>query len=82
MTAILRDPYTSQCCWWAPAELLRRFLFILLINIIPGNLVSKYVCSIQCYTYLLVLYVGITVIINDDSGHTIHIYYAIQEKIY
>ena len=41
MAAILHDPYTNQCYWWAPSELLRRLLFILLITAVPGNLVCE-----------------------------------------
>ena len=53
MAAILRDPYTSQCYWWAVLELFRRVPFILLINIVPGNLVCQFNIIAKC------MYVGV-----------------------
>ena len=40
MSNILKDPFTNNLYWWAPIDLLRRPLFVILITIFPGNLVS------------------------------------------
>ena len=47
---ILQDPFRKVCHWWAPIELIRRFLFIIFITIDPGNLVSltTYVPTVLC----------------------------------
>ena len=40
MKIILQDPFGMGYQWWAPIELIRRFLLIVFIIIDPGNLVS------------------------------------------
>ena len=42
MSNILKAPFTDNLYWWAPIDLLRRPLFVMLIVISPGNLVSIY----------------------------------------
>lgn len=48
MARVLYVPYTNQCCWWAPVELIRRGLFIVLLIIVPGNLVSQRLTCAYC----------------------------------
>ncbi|XP_065919889.1 uncharacterized protein [Dysidea avara] len=38
MAKLLHEPYTNQYKWWAPLELIRRCVFIILITALPGNL--------------------------------------------
>ena len=53
MARVLYVPYANQCCWWAPVELIRRGLFIVLLVIVPRNLVSW---SVTCACYLLFIF--------------------------
>ena len=80
MAALLRDPYTSQCYWWAPSELLRRLLFILLINIVPSNLVCIHT-NMLSRPLELFLCVGTTATTADGPVCTVHIHYAVSETI-
>ena len=41
MQKTLQDPYTANCKWFAPVELVRRLLLPIFIVIDPGNLVRK-----------------------------------------
>ena len=61
MKKILQGPFRMDYQWWAPIELIRRFLLVVFIIIDPGNLVSiekkyrytqTYVFS--CYMYVYV----------------------------
>ena len=42
MSKILRAPFVDKFYWWAPGDLLRRLLFVILVVIFPGNPVSVY----------------------------------------
>ena len=64
MTKILQEPFTQDCQWWAPIELIKRLLLIVFIIFDAGNLVSywnyeilsplthTYVVYFNTYTYL------------------------------
>ena len=43
MQRILRDDYKDHCKWFAPVELVRRLLLMILLTVDPGNLVSNWV---------------------------------------
>ena len=40
MSDVLRAPFTDNLYWWAPVDLLRRLLFVILMVAVPGNPVS------------------------------------------
>ena len=40
MSHILKAPFISNLYWWAPVDLLRRLLFVVIIVALPGNPVS------------------------------------------
>ena len=40
MSDVLRAPFTDNLYWWAPVDLLRRLLFVVLMVAVPGNPVS------------------------------------------
>ena len=74
MKNILQHPFSMDCQWWAPIELIRRFLIIVFIIIDPGNLVSieeKVICRhthvaatcMYMYTYVAT-YICITVYVH------------------
>ena len=50
MKIILQDPFGMGYQWWAPIELIRRFLLIVFIIIDPGNLVSIEKQFVKLYT--------------------------------
>jgi len=51
MQRILRDDYKDHCKWFAPVELVRRLLLMILLTVDPGNLVSNWValCLFSSY---------------------------------
>ena len=55
MKKILQYPFTKDCQWWAPIELITRLLLIIFIMVDIGNLVSE--CSSISYEYYQEYYV-------------------------
>jgi len=56
MARLLKVPFTEDHRWWATVELLKRIIFVILIIVLPGNLVSICVCkscSIQSFNSFL-----------------------------
>ena len=59
MKKILQYPFTKDCQWWAPIELITRLLLIIFIIVDVGNLVSNQICAMLlatinlCYNALI-----------------------------
>ncbi|XP_065909021.1 uncharacterized protein [Dysidea avara] len=52
---LLQEPFVDQYYWWAPTELIRRLLFIILITAFPGNLIPVMLLvmiSVAVYMYI------------------------------
>ncbi|XP_065908083.1 uncharacterized protein [Dysidea avara] len=52
---LLQEPFVDQYNWWAPTELIRRLLFIILITAFPGNLIPVMLLvmiSVAIYMYI------------------------------
>ena len=62
--------FSDQCKWWPPVELMRRIIFIIFLNIVPGNLVCSYVYASSLnhmITYFAVfVYIGSSIIIINE----------------
>ncbi|XP_065908085.1 uncharacterized protein [Dysidea avara] len=52
---LLQEPFVDRYNWWAPTELIRRLLFIILITAFPGNLIPVMLLvmiSVAIYMYI------------------------------
>ena len=45
----LMEHYSERCRWWSAVDLARRFLFLLLVVVLPGNQVSTSTIAIIIY---------------------------------
>ena len=57
MNKIFQYPFTKDCQWWAPVELITRLLLIVFIIVDIGNLVSvlQYLSRVAI-TYVNIMY--------------------------